>query len=83
MFEVGGGFEGRDPHQIEPLIQVAANESDHGHVKISEHQSESDFLSATELNKIEASIIASEIEKNRDNSHCILYSKLSAIGIFN
>ena len=28
-----------------------------------EHQSESDFLSATELNKIEASIIASEIEK--------------------
>ena len=24
LFEVGGGFEGRDPHQIEQLIQVVA-----------------------------------------------------------
>ena len=28
LFEVGGGFEGRDPHQIEPLLQKAANEDE-------------------------------------------------------
>ena len=77
LFEVGGGFEGRDPHQIEPLLQKAANEDeDKGDVRILEYHDESEFLTATELNQKEASIIASEVENLKDHSHCILYSKL-------